>query len=294
MLNLLSLSLSQAPPQIVSKTTIEEIIIGVAIGLILMMITGVVAYIKGKRLSIDAISRKTNIYIPLIDELSRIRHSTIESSIKLEFSMEIVGNNYKYALNKRLIKKLSNLLNHINEFNKIRIESIAHRIIVESFIEEYEKVFGTIVEGISYHSTPDGDEYEIEEEVPELSILRHYLSNESLQNLIKNADMNDYIINFNEDDYAYVNEDLVNIFNIAFNSSWEGRKSNKLTIDGWDRSIAEYMALNVGFENKFKNDMHIHRKNELLENNFALSEDIASDIKKRVNKIVKKYEREVV
>lgn len=283
-----------ATPEIESKTTVEEITIAVVSGLILMLITGIVAYIKGKRLSIDAINRKISIYIPLINQLLIMEQNTIESTFNVDFVMDVVKNNYKYAISKKVYKNLSKLLDLINEFEDIRIESVAHRIIVESFVEVYERKFGTIIDGISFNSTIDGDEYEIEEEVPELSNLKHYLNPETLKKLIANMDMDQYILNLEENDYVYINEDLVNIFDIAFNSSFDGREPNKLIIEGWNGSLAEYMAYNIDFQDKFNDDMYINRKVELLKKILTLSDNISNDLKTIVNKIVKKYEKEVV
>lgn len=150
------------------NTILGDIISGailLAIGGIGGWFTGI---IKGKKESSTAIERKNEIYQPLINELKKYSQFdwNIQEIIKIELLKEISNDDYKFGLSDELQKKCNDLYQLIENYNNINPVRIARSIIVDIFTDGYKIIYGSIVEGISYHSDREGNEWE-EEEIAE-------------------------------------------------------------------------------------------------------------------------------
>ena len=134
-------------------------------GTILLAIGGVGGWfagiIKGKKESLNAIERKNEIYQPLINELEKYSQFDwdIQEIVKVELLKEISNNAYKFGLSDELQEKCNNLYQLIVGYNNINPVRIARSIIEDIFTDGYKTIYGSIVDGISYHSDREGNEW---------------------------------------------------------------------------------------------------------------------------------------
>lgn len=124
---------------------------------------------KGESISIKAVERKNRVFQPLIDELEKQAYGKWGISEKLEVPMldECVINSYKYAFDESLKQSLQQLYNLHCEFNNINALAVVHRVIEKIFEMGYEKLYGSIIDGVVSREVADG-EY-IDEEIILLS-----------------------------------------------------------------------------------------------------------------------------
>lgn len=263
-----------------------------------VIFSGVTGYFKRKKVSTDAINRKNNLYQILIDELSTMSSNNLDINniIKCDFLYEVVNNDYKYAIDKDLAKELISLKQIIGFYNEFRLDYVAYNIIVRQFIQGFEDLYGSIIDGISYHYDLDGNEYEIEEEVLELKILELMQPDSTIDSLLNQLDgMPTYTIRLDDGIEDYVFEQVIEIYNIAFNSSYEGYKVPKRKMKiAWSGTASEYIAYNYDFKQAYDKDEKVILKNKYRNEIIFLSEIIVKKIKNKILKIVKKYEKEVI
>ena len=146
----------------------NEILKDIISGTIMLVIGGVggwfVGLFKGKKQSSMAIERKNEIYQPLLDDIKK--YTTFDWSflenVKVDILRQVVCDSYKFGLNEEIQDKCNYLYGVIREYNSINPVNVANQIIVDIFNEGYEKVYGSIIDGIAYHTDRDGNEWEEE------------------------------------------------------------------------------------------------------------------------------------
>ncbi|WP_277406900.1 hypothetical protein [Lacrimispora xylanisolvens] len=146
---------------------------------------------KGKKKSSSAIKRKDEIYQPLIDDIekySKFNWSILEK-VKAEFLREIVNDSYKYGLAGE-VKVKCNYLNKIaSEYNSIDPVRVADSIIEDIFTKGYAEIYGSIIDGISYHTDPEGNEWEEEIFVEPVQIINQINHSKEITSLLNNEGM---------------------------------------------------------------------------------------------------------
>lgn len=275
-----------------SLTGIVVLIIGVILG-------GITGYFQGKKKSSLGIERKNEIYQPLLDELLPMSCSELSVLVKKETPMlkEIVMNDYKYGLSTELQKKCVHLYSLVEKHNQINIVLIAHNKIVKIFEKGYEELYGSIIEGVSIHTDRDGNEYEQDHEVLPVELIRRGNFDKEIISLLNNEGMHDseVCLDKNNDYFVPIYSDMVLIYNAALHTKMNGEKYILPPLKKeMEISPAEYIALHYDFFEIFNSDSQIIKKIELKGEIIDKSQEIISDLKGIIKKIVKTYEVEEI
>lgn len=106
------------------------------------------------------IERKNQIYQPLLDDINKYTTFdwSILENIKADTLKQVVCESYKFGLNEEIQTGCNYLYDVIQEYNKIKPATVANQIIIDIFTEGYEKIYGSIIDGIAYHTDCDGNE----------------------------------------------------------------------------------------------------------------------------------------
>lgn len=281
------------------NTILGDIISGailLAIGGIGGWFTGI---IKGKKESSTAIERKNEIYQPLINELKKYSQFdwNIQEIIKIELLKEISNDDYKFGLSDELQKKCNDLYQLIENYNNINPVRIAHSIIVDIFTDAYKIIYGSIVEGISYHSDREGNEWEEEEIAEPVKIIGELADEKNIRSLLSNEGMysDEVCIDYENGLFEPIYGQLKNIYASALNIIINGEQyKNRAPVIEMQMLPEEYMAYHYDFFKKYNDNEKIKQKYELREEIIYTSQAIIEELKERIDKIVRIYEVEKV
>lgn len=282
------------------KNFIKELSIPLLVGIISSIVSGLGVHYLGKKekKSLAAISRKQDLYLPMIDELDAISNKELNvfEQIRLPFIQNVREKNHEYCVNGKIIKKLQTLNNLIKSYNEINVSRIAHGILVSHFQNCYESLYGTVIDGYSHHVDQFGNEYYEEEEVEEFRFIKGYDFQREIKSLILHENMFDHLIPSKDGDYDKdTYSDLVRIYELSINVSINGQPIPKReTPPNWSGTTAEYFAYHCDFFEKYNNHSDVIKKLELRDKIIKLAQGIAQDLKKMVKDIVYKYEKEEV
>ena len=281
------------------NTVLTDILSGSVVLLIGAVGGGFFGYFRGKKKSALAIERKNELYQPLLDELDSISKSKLDVliNIKTPILSEVVSKEYKYGLSKELQEKCTLLHSLIEQFNKINLVSVAHNKIIEIFEKGYEDIYGSVIDGISYQSDREGNEWEIEHIALPIELVQRKDFNKSIINLLRNQGMYDREICVDENNNIFVPVygELVYIYDSALNVTVNGISHPLPPLKKeLDMSPAEYIALSYDFFKKYNADTQTLRKYELGEEIIAKFQDIIQDLKDVIRKIVCIYEVEEI
>ena len=281
------------------NTILGDIISGailLAIGGIGVWFTGI---IKGKKESSTAIERKNEIYQPLINELKKYSQFdwNIQEIIKIELLKEISNDDYKFGLSDELQKKCNDLYQLIENYNNINPVRIARSIIVDIFTDGYKIIYGSIVEGISYHSDREGNEWEEEEIAEPVKIIGELADEKNIRSLLSNEGMysDEVCIDYENGLFEPIYGQLKNIYASALNIIINGEQyKNRAPVIEMQMLPEEYMAYHYDFFKKYNDNEKIKQKYELREEIIYTSQAIIEELKERIDKIVRIYEVEKV
>lgn len=270
-------------------------------GTILLVIGGVSGWfagvIKGKKESSTAIERKNEIYQPLIDELKKYSQFDwdILETIKVELLKEISDDSYKFGFPDELQQKCNELYRAIKDYNNINPVRVARSIIVDIFTDGYKAIYGSIVDGISYHSDRDGNEWEEEEIVEPVKIIGKIADEKIVKNLLNNEEMysDEVCIDYENGLFEPIYSQLKYIYASALNVIINGeRYKNRTPIIEMQVLPEEYIAYHYDFFKKYNDNDKIKQKYELREEIIYTSQNIIEELKGRIDKIVRIYEVE--
>lgn len=281
------------------NTILGDIISGailLAIGGIGGWFTGI---IKGKKESSTAIERKNEIYQPLINELKKYSQFdwNIQEIIKIELLKEISNDDYKFGLSDELQKKCNDLYQLIENYNNINPVRIARSIIVDIFTDGYKIIYGSIVEGISYHSDREVNEWEEEEIAEPVKIIGELADEKNIRSLLSNEGMysDEVCIDYENGLFEPIYGQLKNIYASALNIIINGEQyKNRAPVIEMQMLPEEYMAYHYDFFKKYNDNEKIKQKYELREEIIYTSQAIIEELKERIDKIVRIYEVEKV
>ena len=281
------------------NTILGDIISGailLAIGGIGGWFTGI---IKGKKESSTAIERKNEIYQPLINELKKYSQFdwNIQEIIKIELLKEISNDDYKFGLSDELQKKCNDLYQLIENYNNINPVRIARSIIVDIFTDGYKIIYGSIVEGISYHSDREGNEWEEEEIAEPVKIIGELADEKNIRSLLSNEGMysDEVCIDYENGLFEPIYGQLKNIYASALNIIINGEQyKNRAPVIEMQMLPEEYMAYHYDFFKKYNDNEKIKQKYELREEIIYTSQAFIEELKERIDKIVRIYEVEKV
>lgn len=255
--------------------------------------------LKGKKESSEAIKRKNDIYQPLLNELEKYSQHDwdILSKVEAKLLKEIVNDSYKFGLSEDLQEKCDYLYQVMEEYNNINAVKIAHSVIVDIFTKAYEIIYGSTIEGISYHSDRYGNEWEEKEIVEPVKIIQetHYMKD--IENLLCNEEMysDEVCIDYENDLYEPIYGQLKRIYSGALNVVINGEKyKNPKPIIDMTMLPEEYMAYHYDFFQKYNSNEKIRRKYELQEEIIYTSQSIIQELKDIIKKIVRIYEIEKI
>ena len=255
--------------------------------------------IKGKKESSTAIERKNEIYQPLINELKKYSQFDwdIQEIIKAELLKEIANNAYKFGFPDELQKKCNDLYRLIEGYNNINPVRIARSIIEDIFTDGYKAIYGSIVDGISYHRDRDGNEWEEEEIVEPVKIIGEIADEKNIKSLLNNEGMysDEVCIDYENGLFEPIYHQLKCIYASALNVIINGeRYKNGTPIIEMQILPEEYIAYHYDFFNKYNDNEGIKQKYELREEIIYTSQAIIEELKDRIDKIVRIYEVEKV
>ncbi|MEA5083610.1 MAG: hypothetical protein VB018_05585 [Lachnospiraceae bacterium] len=281
----------------------NSIITDVVSGTLLLVFGGIGGWIagisKGKKKSELAIERKNEIYQPIIDELIDYTNFNwdIMTEIKAPKLFEIVSNCYKYGLSEELLKKCESLNNSIKVYSNINIISVSHNIIVKIFKEAYEEIYGSIIEGVCYHSDRDGNEWNEEVIAAPVEYLEQFDCPEQIRNLLINEGMYsdqvciDYENSLYEPIYKQLKDIYASFLYIHINGEQYKLPECKIKL----RMLPEeHMAYYYDFFERFNQNEDIQKKYKIREDIIYSSQGIVQDLKDIVERIVKIYEVEQI
>lgn len=272
-------------------------------GTILLAIGGVGGWfagiIKGKKESLNAIERKNEIYQPLINELEKYSQFDwdIQEIVKVELLKEISNNAYKFGLSDELQEKCNNLYQLIVGYNNINPVRIARSIIEDIFTDGYKTIYGSIVDGISYHSDREGNEWEEEEIVEPVKIIGKVADEKSIKSLLNNEEMysDEVCIDYENGLFEPIYGQLKCIYASALNVVINGEKyKNRTPIIEMKMLSEEYIAYYYDFFKEYNDNEKIKQKYELREEIIYTSQAVIEVLKERIDKIVRIYEVEKV
>ncbi|RDW18789.1 hypothetical protein [Oceanobacillus chungangensis] len=261
-------------------------------GVILLGIGAVFGFITGKKKTALTIERKNELYQPLLEELesiSYLKNDGLTTKLEAPFLAETIVNDYKYGYRRKLNKKCTSLYSLINQYNSINIVSVAHNIIVDIFENSYEELYGSKIEGISYHSDIDGNEWEEEHLAEPIEFIRRFLSDKSIVSLLNSEGMYDSEVCIDKKNNIFVPiyGQLVSVFYSVLNMEINGVRYQLPPIKKeLEMSPAEYMALNDFFK-EFNANTETLKKYKLKEEIISNSQDIVQDLKEVIRKIVR-------
>lgn len=255
--------------------------------------------IKGKKESSTAIERKNEIYQPLINELKKYSQFDwdIQEIIKAELLKEIANNAYKFGFPDELQKKCNDLYRLIEGYNNINPVRIARSIIEDIFTDGYKAIYGSIVDGISYHRDRDGNEWEEEEIVEPVKIIGEIADEKNIKSLLNNEGTysDEVCIDYENGLFEPIYHQLKCIYASALNVIINGeRYKNGTPIIEMQILPEEYIAYHYDFFNKYNDNEEIKQKYELREEIIYTSQAIIEELKDRIDKIVRIYEVEKV
>lgn len=255
--------------------------------------------IKGKKESSTAIERKNEIYQPLINELKKYSQFDwdIQEIIKAELLKEIANNAYKFGFPDELQKKCNDLYRLIEGYNNINPVRIARSIIEDIFTDGYKAIYGSIVDGISYHRDRDGNEWEEEEIVEPVKIIGEIADEKNIKSLLNNEGRysDEVCIDYENGLFEPIYHQLKCIYASALNVIINGeRYKNGTPIIEMQILPEEYIAYHYDFFNKYNDNEEIKQKYELREEIIYTSQAIIEELKDRIDKIVRIYEVEKV
>ncbi|CAH0309058.1 hypothetical protein SRABI96_04908 [Peribacillus sp. Bi96] len=278
------------------NTALTDVLSGSVVLIIGAVGGGVFGFFRGKKQSAVAIERKNNIYQPLLDELEPMGNFELNVLInkKTPILVEVVTNEYKYGMSTELQEKCNYLYSQIEQFNRIKLVSIANDKIVEIFKNGYEELYGSVIDGVSYHSDKAGNEWEDEHLTIPVELIQRGNFDKLIVNLLNTEGMYDYEVRV-DDISEPIYGDLVNIFNSTLNVSINGvNHPLPLLKKELGMSPAEYMALNYDFFNIYNTDTQKLRKDELREEIILKSQEVIQDLKDVIRRIVLIYEVEEI
>lgn len=247
----------------------NEILKDIISGTIMLVIGGVggwfVGLFKGKKQSSMAIERKNEIYQPLLDDIKK--YTTFDWSflenVKVDILRQVVCDSYKFGLNEEIQDKCNYLYGVIREYNSINPVNVANQIIVDIFNEGYEKVYGSIIDGIAYHTDRDGNEWEEEVLVESVQIMRELNHSKEIESLLRNEGMYSGEVCVDDDNGIYepIYLELKRIYESALHVIVNGKpcKHSQPVIE-LDMSPEEYMAYYYDFFGRYNNDERIKKK----------------------------------
>ena len=270
-------------------------------GSILIVVGGIAGWFgglfKGKKESSRAIERKNEIYQPLIDEIEKYSDFdwTIREKIKVPFLKDIVNNSYKYGIRDEILDQCNYLFDIINDYNSVDSIKVAHSIIVSIFEKGYAEIYGSIVDGISYQSDRDGNEWEEEIIAEPVQVVRQSIYSKEIENLLYNEGMYSDEVCVDEKNAIYmpIYIQLKRIYHLALNVIVNGKEyiKPKPTIE-LNILPEEYIALHYDFFEIYNNDERIKKKYELREEIIYMSQAIVQSLKETIDQIIKIYEAE--
>lgn len=270
-------------------------------GSILIVVGGIAGWFgglfKGKKESSRAIERKNEIYQPLIDEIEKYSDFdwTIREKIKVPFLKDIVNNSYKYGIRDEILDQCNYLFDIINDYNSVDSIKVAHSIIVSIFEKGYAEIYGSIVDGISYQSDRDGNEWEEEIIAEPVQVVRQSNYSKEIENLLYNEGMYSGEVCVDEENAIYmpIYIQLKRIYHLALNVIVNGKEyiKPKPTIE-LNILPEEYIALHYDFFEIYNNDERIKKKYELREEIIYMSQAIVQSLKETIDQIIKIYEAE--
>ena len=267
-------------------------------GTILLAIGGVGGWfagvIKGKKESLTAIERKNEIYQPLINELEKYSQFDwdIQEIVKVELLKEISNNAYKFGLSDELQEKCNNLYQLIVGYNNINPIRIARSIIEDIFTDGYKTIYGSIVDGISYHSDREGNEWEEEEIVEPVKIIGKVADEKSIKSLLNNEGMysDEVCIDYENGLFESIYGQLKCIYASALNVVINGEEyKNRTPIIEMKMLPEEYIAYYYDFFKEYNDNEKIKQKYELREEIIYTSQAVIEVLKERIDKIVRQY-----
>lgn len=273
----------------------QGFIADLAILLVSVIISGIIGFFKGRKVSCDAVSRKKQIYQPLIDELNPISSGSLDvlSNIQINFTKEIIYNNYKYSIDSKLLEKMKCLSKKVEKYEEISLINVAKDVLVSQFINGYKDLYGSVIAGTSYSEDQEGTKYEIEHEVQELDNLKRVNCNEDIKSLLNYEGMPSLAFRMKNNNVDYIYEEVFHIYDKAFLNNINGKTTtNRKMLKEWDGRPSEYIAYNYDFFDSFNKAPKTIEKYQLREEIIELSQKIIEELEGIVEKIVCKYEKE--
>lgn len=222
---------------------------------------------------------------------------SILENIKVDTLKQVVCEAYKFGLNEEIQNRCNYLYDVIQEYNNIKLAIVANQIIIDIFTEGYEKIYGSIIDGIAYHTDCDGNEWEEEVLVESVQIMRKLNHTKEIENLLRNEGMysGEVCVDFENGLYEPIYLELKRIYASALHVIINGKPcKHAQPVIELNMLPEEYMAYYYDFFYRYNNDQRIKRKYELREEIIYSSQSLVEDMKSIIDKIVRIYEIEEV
>lgn len=266
-------------------TTLLATLIG---GIISICTTVIVTNKLNKQKAI--IDRKESVYVPLYNELKRVKWNIDNSNFDYNFDTEVVESilkGYKKStISKRVKKLLIDFAMKRNDYKKINHSSIVINIIIENFILGFKDLYGSEIEGERKVRDYEGNAELIEEEYEDVKNIRHL----SQKDITK-------ILNLLDGKYSFeLNYALVNLYDSYINDERETiieLPEPEWASYGQEVSKGQYIVENYSFLEKFLNNSDVMEKSKIRNDLTKIVEECILEIEYILIDIYTKYEKDI-
>ena len=127
----------------------------------------------------------------------------------------------------------------------------------------------------------------------ELEVLERFDKDNIIKLLLSNENMQSYTIRLDDNITEYIYEEIINIYNIAFNTTVNGNRiPNRSMLKEWSGTPSEYIAYYYNFFVAYNQDPRTVEKYRLREEIILQSQSIVQKLKDKVQMIVERFEKE--
>ncbi|MBN1078304.1 hypothetical protein [Clostridium botulinum] len=267
-------------------TTILATLIG---GIISIALTLIITNRQNKQKAI--FERKENIYLPLYNEMKRLKKDMAKSSLDYNFKNEVIirilSGYEKNITSKRVITLLQKYIEEVKVYLKLDYKKIAIDIIKNNFISGFKELYGSEIDGYEKVRDYEGNAELIEQYCEEIEKIR----------LIKEEDIIELIsLLGTQKPKEIYNRYLIELYDYFINND---RKTviklpePKYAEYGEEASKGNYIVEKYDFLDVFNKNEQIVKKYESRERINKIIDECIGELEYILTNIYNKYEKDI-
>ncbi|NFO15527.1 hypothetical protein FDB34_15310 [Clostridium botulinum] len=267
-------------------TTLLATLIG---GIISIALTLIITNRQNKQKAI--FERKENIYLPLYNEMKRLKKdmakSSLDYNLKNEVIIRILSGYEKNITSKRVIKLVQQYIEEVKVYLKLDYKKIAIDIIKNNFISGFKELYGSEIDGYKKVRDYEGNAELIEQYCEEIEKIR----------LIKEEDIIELIsLLGTQKPKEIYNRYLIELYDYFINND---RKTviklpePKYAEYGEEASKGNYIVEKYDFLDVFNKNEQIVKKYESRERINKIIDECIGELEYILTNIYNKYEKDI-